>query len=154
GWIEPAIRAHLRRFYDRCDLVLVPNAAIRAELARDMPQGKLRVWGRGVDTGLFNPQRRDLAWRRAQGWRDDETVVLFFGRLVAEKGVETFVEVARGLRARGLPVRFLVVGEGPARPAFAALDGAVLTGHLAGADLARAVASADIFFNPSLTEAF
>jgi glycosyltransferase involved in cell wall biosynthesis len=154
GWLEPLIRAHLRRFYDRCSLVLVPNAAIRAEMAQAMPGRKLRIWGRGVDTGLFNPRRRDLAWRRSQGFRDDEIVVLFFGRLVAEKGVDMFVDVARALRMRDLPVRFLVVGEGPARPSFAPLGDVVLTGHLAGEELARAVASADVLFNPSLTEAF
>jgi glycosyltransferase involved in cell wall biosynthesis len=154
GWIEPAIRFHLQRFYDRCDVVLVPNAAIRTEMAQQMPIRKLRIWGRGVDRDLFDPGRRDIAWRRAQGWRDDDVVVLFFGRLVLEKGVDAFVQTGRALRALGLPVRFLVIGEGPARSAFAPLGDAVMTGHLVGEELARAVASADILFNPSVTEAF
>jgi glycosyltransferase involved in cell wall biosynthesis len=52
-------------------------------------------------------------------------------------------------------VRPLVVGDGPARPHFESLlPGAVFTGHLDGEALGRAVASADILVNPSVTEAF
>jgi glycosyltransferase involved in cell wall biosynthesis len=52
-------------------------------------------------------------------------------------------------------VRPLVVGEGPARAWLEErLPGAVYTGHLDGEALGRAVASADILINPSVTEAF
>ncbi len=51
--------------------------------------------------------------------------------------------------------RVLVVGDGPARPWLAQrLPDALFTGFLTGPELATAVASADIFFNPSATEAF
>jgi glycosyltransferase involved in cell wall biosynthesis len=49
----------------------------------------------------------------------------------------------------------LVVGEGPAGRAFQARVGeAMFAGHLEGEALGRAVASADILINPSVTEAF
>ena len=49
----------------------------------------------------------------------------------------------------------MVVGEGPGREkAEAWIPDGVFMGFLAGEDLARAYASADIFFNPSTTEAF
>ena len=50
----------------------------------------------------------------------------------------------------------LVIGDGPARGWFEANlpDNAVFVGQQTGADLAVALASADIFFNPSVTEAF
>jgi phosphatidylinositol alpha 1,6-mannosyltransferase len=48
-----------------------------------------------------------------------------------------------------------VIGEGPARPWFEQrLPDAIFVGHQVGPDLARALASADVFFNPSVTEAF
>jgi glycosyltransferase involved in cell wall biosynthesis len=54
-----------------------------------------------------------------------------------------------------LNVRPLAIGEGPARSEFAErLGDAVFTGHLDGKALGRAVASADILLNPSMTEAF
>jgi glycosyltransferase involved in cell wall biosynthesis len=49
----------------------------------------------------------------------------------------------------------LVIGEGPARAWFAGrLPDAIFTGELTGADLATALASADVFLNPSVTETF
>ena len=109
---------------------------------------RVSLWSRGVDRELFDPQRRDRRWRRAQGFGDDEVAVLFFGRLVLEKGVADFVATVLALRERGMRVRPLVVGEGPARDRFDVLGDAVFTGHLDGADLARAVASADILVHP------
>ena len=48
-----------------------------------------------------------------------------------------------------------MIGEGPARPWFEErLPEAIFTGQLTGDDLARAVASADVLLNPSITEAF
>ncbi len=152
SWLRPTVERHLARFYDRSDYVLVPNQAVATEMART--DDGIRVWGRGVERRLFDPARRSLAFRRAHGIGDDELALLFFGRLVVEKGVDIFVETVRRLENQGVPVRPLVVGEGPARSRFAALPGAVLTGHLAGEALGTAVASADIVLNPSRTEAF
>jgi glycosyltransferase involved in cell wall biosynthesis len=153
GWLRPAAEAHLRRFYRRSDHVLVPTAGLAAEMRALRGDANVSVWSRGVDRERFRPDRRDRAWRRARGFGDGDVVVLFFGRLVLEKGVETFVSVIRALQARA-PVKALVVGAGPAAATFSELPDAVLTGHLQGEALARAVASADILLTPSTTEAF
>ena len=154
GWARPLAEAHLRRFYRRCDHVLAPTPAIVAEIQRLRGDEAVSLWSRGVDRDLFDPRRRDLEWRRAQGFADGDVVLLFFGRLVLEKGVSDFAAVVQRLRARGVAVKPLVVGAGPAREAFEPLGDAVFTGHLDGPDLARAVASADILLHPSRTEAF
>ena len=154
GWATPLAEAHLRRFYRRSDHVLAPTPGIVAELKRLRGDDRVSLWSRGVDRELFAPERRDQSWRRAQGWRDDDVVVLFFGRLVLEKGVRDYVAIVQRLRARGIAVRPLVVGAGPAAAVFAELRDAVLTGHIDGPELARAIASADILIHPSRTEAF
>lgn len=154
GWLRPVVEAHLRRFYRRSSHVLAPTPALVADLQRMRGDHGASVWSRGIDQTVFHPVRRDPAWRRAQGIRDAEVAVLFFGRLVLEKGVATFVEVLAELQKRGHRVRPLLVGAGPARSSFAALAGAVEMGHLQGNDLARAVASADIMLTPSTTETF
>lgn len=115
---------------------------------------RVSVWSRGVDRSLFSPDRRDTAWRHRIGLAADETAILFFGRLVIEKGLRTFVEVIRSLQQRGVRVRALVVGAGPAADELRRLPDAILTGHLDGAELARAVASSDIMLAPSTTETF
>ena len=154
GWARPLADAHLRRFYRRSDHVLAPTPALVAEMKRLRGDGQVSLWSRGVDRDLFGPGRRDLEWRRAQGFADDDVVVLFFGRLVLEKGVRDYVATVQRVRDRGAVVRPLVVGAGPAEAVFGELPDAVLTGHLDGPQLARAIASADVLIHPSRTEAF
>jgi len=153
-WLVPLAVAQQRRFYRRADCVLAPTAALIEELKALRGDGHVALWSRGVDRELFNPSRRDCEWRRAQGWNDDDIVLLFFGRLVLEKGVETFAEAVRLLQQRRPDVRALIVGSGPAERRLRSLEGAAFTGHLNGTDLARAVASADIMIHPSTTETF
>ncbi|WP_447725720.1 glycosyltransferase family 4 protein [Sphingomonas koreensis] len=152
--LHQPVRAWLRRFYRRCDLVLVPSQAMADELAQSGVES-IRIWSRGVDRAQFAPVHRDMAWRNRIGLADHEVALLFLGRLVAEKGLATFEAVTAALRAQGLPVRALIVGDGPERRRLAQqMTGAIFTGHLDADDLGRAVAAADIFVNPSLTEAF
>ena len=154
GWLRPLVELHLARFYRRTDHVVVPTDALAADMRRLRGDNRVSVWSRGVDRTLFDPTRRDTAWRRAMGIADHEVAVLFFGRLVLEKGIADYVGVIQRLQQEGLPVRALLVGEGPGRSAFGALDNPVMTGQIEGEQLAIAVASADIFYHPSTTETF
>ncbi len=154
GWARPLAEAHIRRFYRRSDHVVAPTPGLVDDMKALRGDDQASVWSRGIDRQLFSPARRDLAWRRAQGFSDDMIVLLFFGRLVREKGVDTFAAVLGALQEEHAPVKALVVGAGPAADAFFDLPGAVLTGHLDGSELARAIASADIMVTPSRTEAF
>jgi glycosyltransferase involved in cell wall biosynthesis len=153
GWTRKWIERYLERFYQRSDHVLVPNIPLRDEMLAAGVR-HVSIWSRGVDRTLFHPARRDPSWRAARGLQNGEIAVLFFGRLVAEKGVDIFIATMRRLRERGVRVRPLIVGAGPAAAQFATLADAVMMGHLANEDLAVAVASADILLNPSATEAF
>lgn len=154
GWTRRVVEAHLRRFYRRCDHVLAPTAALVEAMKRVRGDDRASLWSRGVDRVLFDPARRDDEWRRTHGWSDSDVVVLFFGRLVAEKGIARFVSTVRRLQRRNANINALIVGGGPAAKAFQELPNAVLTGHLEGERLARAVASADILLHPSTTETF
>lgn len=155
AWAEPALTALLRRFYRRCDALVTPSESM-AQVLRDQRMNyDIGIWSRGVDRTVFNPQRRDLAWRQKLGIADQEVAVGFLGRLVMEKGLDVFSDTIDELRSRGIPHRVLVVGEGPARDWFEArLPDAVFAGFQGGADLGRAVASMDVLFNPSITETF
>ena len=154
-WLEPIIRAMLRRFYRRCDAIVAPAESTAAILRAQRMAKDISLWTRGVDRDQFHPGRRDPAWRRAQGVADDELLVVFLGRIVAEKGLDAFAAAIGELRARGVRHKVLVIGDGPAREAFAeTLGEAIFTGQLTGEKLARAVASGDVLLNPSVTEAF
>ena len=152
---EPIVRAIIRRLYRRCDALLVPAQSTAAVLRAGRMNRDIAIWSRGVDQAQFNPGRRDMAWRRGLGVADDEMVIAFLGRIVMEKAIDVFADAIDALAARGVKHRVLVIGEGPARPWFEGrLPGAIFIGHQDGADLARALASADLFLNPSVTEAF
>lgn len=153
--LEPAARALLRRFYGRCDAILPPVESTAAVLRAQRMNKYISIWSRGVDRAQFNPDRRDLGWRRKHGIADNEAAISFLGRIVIEKGLDVFVDAVDALSARGAPHRVVVIGEGPARPWFEQrLPNAIFAGHQVGEDLARALASSDIFFNPSVTESF
>jgi len=152
AFLEPPILAYIKRFYTRCDALVAPSESMAAVLREQGMHSDIGIWARGVDREIFNPQRRDLAWRRSLGIGDDEVAIGFLGRLVLEKGIDVFAEAVSRLKA---PHKVLVVGEGPAHDAFAeAVPGAIFAGFQRGADLGKAVASMDVLLNPSVTETF
>ncbi|MCI4591502.1 glycosyltransferase family 1 protein [Sphingobium sp. BYY-5] len=155
SFLRGTIERYLDRFYGDADLILAPTAPIRDEMAVVHGADRLAVWGRGIDPRDFAPTLRDPAFRAAHGYEEGDIVPLFFGRLVLEKGLGVFTDAIAAIRAQGHHVRPLIVGEGPARSWLAQrLPNATFTGHMSGADLGRAVASADLLINPSVTEAF
>jgi glycosyltransferase involved in cell wall biosynthesis len=153
--LEPLARDIMRRFYQRCEVVMAPAQSTAVILRAQRMNRDIAIWTRGVDREQFNPDRRDMEWRRGQEIADDEMVIAFLGRVVMEKGLDVFADAIHALEPRGVNYRVLVIGEGPARPWFEQqLPKAIFTGELTGNELARALASADLLLNPSITEAF
>ncbi|MGM0588227.1 MAG: glycosyltransferase family 4 protein [Bacteroidota bacterium] len=146
---------YLKWFYSQCRHIYVPSPSMADELKEKGIENGLRIWARGVDTDLFNPERRSRQWRQAQGFADDDWVVSFVSRLVWEKGLQTFVDVIKRLQGENKRFRALVVGDGPVKKELEQmLPEAIFTGFLEGKELATAYASSDIFLFPSDTETF
>ncbi|WP_374409241.1 glycosyltransferase family 4 protein [Pelagerythrobacter sp.] len=155
GVIEPMLEAYIRNYYRRCDALVAPSQSMIDTLRAQRMNDDISLWTRGVDRTVFASDKRDLAWRRARGIADDDAAVVFLGRLVMEKGLDVFSETIAELRQRNVPHKVLVIGDGPARGWFErALPGGIFAGFQTGADLGRALASGDVFFNPSITETF
>lgn len=155
AFLEPAVEALLRRFYNRCDALVAPSQSQIDELKSQGMHHDITIWSRGVDREVFDPSRRDMEWRRANGLGDDDVAIVFLGRLVMEKGLDVFADAIVELRKRQVPHKVLVIGDGPARGWFEkALPGGTFVGFQTGRNLGRALASGDIFFNPSITETF
>lgn len=154
GWLRPAVAAYLRSLHRRTRATVVPTEMLAADLAGKGVPG-VCVVGRGVDTQLFNPQRRDAALRAAWGVGDDDLACLYIGRLAPEKNLDLVCRAFDTARVVQPTARMLWVGDGPAaarlrreRPAdhFA--------GIRTGTDLAAHYASADLFLFGSLTETY
>ncbi len=146
--LAPAFARHVARIHRRADLTLAPSTPAIADLAA-LGVDRVERWARGVDLERFRPGRRDEAWRRALA-PHGELLVGFVGRLAPEKQVLD-LEALAGIRG----IRLVIIGDGPERAAVQqAMPDAHLTGFLGGDDLARAVASLDVFVHPGENETF
>lgn len=154
-FLEKPLQAMQRHFYNRVDHVLAPGDSLIHMLHSWGVTSPCSHWLRGTDHRLFNPGKRSESWRAQLSIKPDDIVVGFLGRLVLEKGLDLFAKVAVELENRNLPHRIIVIGEGPARRWFEEkVPNAIFAGFQSGEALGRAIASMDIFFNPSVTECF
>ncbi len=155
GFVRRGVERLLKNFYGDLEEIYAPSESMADVLRTEGYSSRVAIWSRGVDRHIFHPQARDMAWRRDLGLADEIPVIGFVGRLVLEKGLDVVADVATRLAADGVPHRFLVVGDGPARGWLEErLPKAVFTGFLTGEALGRAYASMDVFLNPSITETF
>jgi phosphatidylinositol alpha 1,6-mannosyltransferase len=155
SFVEPLMVAWLRRLYHRCDALIAPSESFAQVLRDQRMNNDIGIWTRGVEHDVFQPSRRDMAWRQSHGIADDVPVIAFLGRLVMEKGLDVFADSIDMLVRRGVKHQVVVIGEGPAGEWFESrLPSAKFVGFQGGTDLARAVASCDMLFNPSVTETF
>ena len=155
GFLESVVWRVFRPFYRRCAEVYVACQSMADELRRNGLDANFVINPFGVDQLHFSPAKRSDEWRARHGFRPDDVVLVFVGRLVWEKGLKVWAETVRKLEADGVPHKTLVVGEGPAGADFRKrVPNAVFTGRLTGEQLGIAFASADIFFFPSASETF
>ncbi len=78
-----------------------------------VPADKLDVIPNGVDPGRFQAlQGEDLGTFRQNYAAPDEKIVLYVGRIVAEKGVPVLIEAVPRVLARYDKAKFVIVGTG------------------------------------------
>jgi len=154
GWLAGLVRAHLRRFHNRAGCTMVPTDELAAQLARHGFE-RLRVVGRGVDSGVFSPSRRSSSLRREWGAQEDTPVALCVSRFAPEKNFPVVLDAYRAMRAARPETRLVLVGDGPMTAELRASNlGIVVAGRLVNGALSAHYASADIFLFPSTTETF
>lgn len=137
----------IAHFYRIPRVLLAPNRELIDQLEK--ATGKpCFLMGRGVDTVLFHPSRRDRP-----GW---PFTIGYVGRITVEKNVGALIEIERALQAAGVAdCRFLIVGQGASEDYLrSSLKNRELTGVLTGEELARAYANMDVFVFPSKTDTF
>ena len=152
GMLEPLLWELLKAAHNQARLNLCTSTAMVQEL-REKGIQHTDLWQRGVDTDLFRPEHRNAAMRSRLlgGHTDSGNLLLYIGRLSAEKQIERIRPVLEALPN----TRLALVGDGPHRQQleahFSGLP-ATFVGYLAGQELASAYASGDAFVFPSSTE--
>jgi glycosyltransferase involved in cell wall biosynthesis len=153
--VAEALDVYVDWFYRQCATVLAPTRMVAAALAaRGYPE--VRVWGRGVDSGLFGPERRSGELRQELLDGDGEILLLSVGRLSAEKRIGVLLDAFARVTRERRDVRLVIAGGGPARRELelTAPLGTHFVGELTGDALAELYASADVFCFPSTTDTF
>ncbi|HEX6922909.1 MAG TPA: glycosyltransferase family 1 protein [Bacillales bacterium] len=150
-FLKPLFWWYFRLLHNRADLNLCTSQSVRADL-QDQRFRNVHVWKRGVDTEKFHPGHySDEMRERLTNGQPSKTLLLFVGRLAAEKEIEKI----RDILVESPDTCLAVVGDGPHRSALEKHfqgTNTVFTGLLHGEELAQAYASSDIFVFPSTTE--
>lgn len=151
-WLEPVLWWYFRSLHNKAAVNLCTSRAMKAELVKQRFR-EVALWERGVDVELYASARRTEEMRRRLVGGDapeDHRVLLYVGRLAAEKGIDRLRPVLDDPR-----IHLAIVGDGPHRSSLEkTYEGTqtVFTGYLHGEELATAYASADGFVFPSTTE--
>jgi phosphatidylinositol alpha 1,6-mannosyltransferase len=153
GALNNVLWTYLRGLHNQADINFCPSQTTLVDLAQHGFQ-RLKVWSRGVDSQLFDPHKASAEWRwRLSGGHPEQPLLLYAGRLSAEKRVGWLAELLSALPG----TRLAIIGDGPQRSALEAQFSnlpAVFTGYLKGEELAAAYASADLFAFPAANETF
>ncbi len=107
---------------------------------------KLSAWARGVDTSLFNPDKKDAPDNVYAGLA--RPIWVNVGRVAVEKNIKAFLDLE-------LPGSKVVVGDGPQCDSLKKQYPEVsFAGAKFDTELARHFADADVFVFPSKTDTF
>ncbi len=151
GSIEGLVWSLLRTRHNGATVNLCTSSAMVEELTRH-GIARVRLWQRGIDTDFFRPEEAYHEMRAyLSGGRPDSPLLLYVGRLSAEKNIEQLKLILDAMPE----ARLALVGGGPHKAALEKHFQGTATffpGYMEGQRLACAFASADLFVLPSRTE--
>jgi glycosyltransferase involved in cell wall biosynthesis len=135
------------------DLVVTLGEAMRDEIvARGVPAEKIDIVPNAVSAEFLKPLPDATTLREELGIKPDEPVVGEVTSLVPHEGIGTLLEATAILRARGVPARALIVGDGPERAALqrqaaraGLAEAAVFPGRVPAAKVRQFHALLDVF---------
>lgn len=143
------LKKWVSRIHQATDITLAPSKWA----CRDLEQSgvkNVRLWKRGVDLVNFTPARRDESLRANIAGGKKKLIVGYVGRIANEKRIDDL----KILNEQG-DIQLVIVGDGPAAPRVKReLPGARFVGYQSGTELARYVASFDIFVHTGKHETF
>lgn len=117
---DPRRRRCIQRVLEQADAVVALSRDLGDKvMAMGIAADRVHVLRRGVDAALFAPGDRAAA-RRQLGLPADQRLLLWVGRMVPVKGLDTLLAACDLLRQRMPDFQLYLVGDGPERPSLAA----------------------------------
>ena len=142
--------------------VIVNSNYMKGELQRlfGLPYDKINVIPNGVNLNLYDNVERDYDFRRRFAM-DNEKTILFMGRLVYEKGIQTLIAAMPKILSHYNDAKLIIAGKGGMinelrnQVNYLGLGNKVyFTGYLGSKDVAKMYKCADIAVFPSTYEPF
>jgi phosphatidylinositol alpha 1,6-mannosyltransferase len=143
------LKKWVSRIHQASDITLAPSKWACRDLESSGVKN-VRLWKRGVDLVNFQPSRRDESLRANIVGKTPKTIVGYVGRLANEKRLDDLA-----ILDQQNDIQLVIVGDGPAAAKFKKeLPNARFVGYQSGTELARYVASFDIFVHTGKHETF
>jgi glycosyltransferase involved in cell wall biosynthesis len=152
--LEPAVWKYLTWFHSHANMNFA-HSQYSAERLQRKAINKITIWGNGVEVDEFSPQLFDSQLRNTYV-NEDEALLLYVGRLAAEKELEVIMAAAQVLDAKQVKYKLICVGDGPLRDSLVArnLPHVEFVGYKVGEELRQLYAAADIFVFASRIETY
>lgn len=167
GWLSQPLNQQVHSvewwLANRADELITCSNAMRTEVAHlfDLAPGPISVLHNGIEPRGWQLAGADVAAARASYAPDGAPLLLYFGRLEWEKGVQDLIAGLRAIREQHPGTRVVVAGRGRmadrllAAARKARVRRAVrFAGHLPDDQLAAVLAAADAVVLPSRYEPF
>ena len=142
--------------------VIVNSNYMKGELQRlfGLPYEKINVIPNGVNLNLFNDVQKDYDFRRKFAM-DNEKIILFMGRLVYEKGVQTLISAMPKILSHYHDSKLVIAGKGGMIDELRAQvnrlglgNKVYFTGYLGSKDVQKMYKCSDVSVFPSTYEPF
>jgi glycosyltransferase involved in cell wall biosynthesis len=154
GLINGMVLKYLRTIHNKTAATFAPSDDLLQTLNQTGFEN-LHLLGRGVDTELFNPNKRDCALRAQWGVSEDQPVAVYVGRVAKEKNINLTIQAYQTMQATIPDLKMMIVGDGPERIHLQKTHPEIhFSGMRRDDDLARHYASGDLFLFGSTTETF
>jgi len=142
------------------DKITVVSNAIKEEVLTNIDsslEDKIEVIPMGVDTKLFNPNKKDNSIKKKH--KINGPFLLFVGRLAPEKGVSYLIEAIPSILKKYPKAKLMLIGDGTLKEELVKKveelkieNSVVFMGKIQNKNLPKYYATADIFVSPSLRE--
>lgn len=153
-FVMSAARRYLRNLYNRYAVTLVPSTGL-CEILRNWGVGNARPVRLGVNTDTFRVLEDRAATRHSLGIPNDRVLLLYVGRLAAEKNTHTLFDSFTEVTQHSDRFHLLVIGDGQQRNLLPSSERITWVRYCADPQqLACYYRAADLFVHPGTEEVF
>lgn len=149
--VTELVDAYTNWFFKSMDEIRVPTKEyIDILSSKGMPAEKMKVFPRGLDTGLFSPSKKQV--------EKDGVHFIYAGRVSKDKNLDFLINAYEITKSRHKDLRLTIAGNGPyfdELKNICSKDSSIhFTGRVLNTELPPIYNSADIFVFPSMTDTF